>query len=106
MVASSNEIMFPAPLNMTASLQEMLLAIVDNSGPGFRGSEKFILAVRHYLCEALLLNSTSSNKEVMKLSLKIFKPMCRDFKVGFGLLSCLGLKCRGARSCHCSLAVL
>lgn len=61
----------------------MLLAIVDNSGPGFRGSEKFILAVRHYLCEALLLNSTSSNKAVMELSLKIFKPMCRDFKVGW-----------------------
>ncbi|CAM9576954.1 unnamed protein product, partial [Ectocarpus sp. 8 AP-2014] len=59
---------------------EMLLAIVDNSGPGFRGSEKFILAVRHYLCEALLLNSTSSNRAVMELSLKIFKPMCRDFK--------------------------
>lgn len=63
------------------SCQEMLLAIVDNSGPGFRGSEKFILAVRHYLCEALLLNSTSSNRAVMELSLKIFKPMCRDFKV-------------------------
>eukprot|EP00752_Nemacystus_decipiens_P007866 g7027.t2 len=59
---------------------EMLLAIVDHSGPGFRGSEKFILAVRHYLCDALLLNSTSSNKAVMELSLKIFKPMCRDFK--------------------------
>lgn len=61
--------------------QEMLLSIVDNSGPGFRSSEKFILAVRHYLCDALLLNSTSSNRTVMKLSLKIFKPMCRDFKV-------------------------
>ncbi|CAM9332092.1 unnamed protein product, partial [Hapterophycus canaliculatus] len=59
---------------------EMLLAIVENSGPGFRGSEKFVLAVRHYLCEALLLNSTSSNRAVMELSLKIFKPMCRDFK--------------------------
>lgn len=64
-----------------AAAQEMLLSIVDNSGPGFRSSEKFILAVRHYLCDALLLNSTSSNKAVMKLSLKIFKPMCRDFKV-------------------------
>ncbi|CAN0345206.1 unnamed protein product, partial [Scytosiphon promiscuus] len=32
------------------------------------------------LCEALLLNSTSSNRAVMELSLKIFKPMCRDFK--------------------------
>lgn len=59
----------------------MLLSIVDNSGPGFRRGEKFILAVRHYLCEALLLNSTSSNRAVMELSLQIFKPMCRDFKV-------------------------
>lgn len=62
----------------------MLLLIVENSGPGFRGGEKFVLAVRHYLCEALLLNSTSSNRAVMELSLKIFKPMCRDFKVMFG----------------------
>lgn len=62
----------------------MLLSIVDHSGPGFRGSDKFILAVRHYLCEALLLNSTSSNNTVMQLSLKIFKPMCRDFKVRSG----------------------
>lgn len=59
----------------------MLLSIVENGGPGFRNGEKFILAVRHYLCEALLLNSTSSNRTVMELSLKIFKPMCRDFKV-------------------------
>lgn len=64
----------------------MLLSIVESSGPGFRTGEKFILAVRHYLCEALLLNSTSSNRTVMELSLKIFQPMCRDFKVrdGYG----------------------
>ncbi|CAM9457787.1 unnamed protein product, partial [Choristocarpus tenellus] len=59
----------------------MILSIMENCGNGFRSGEKFVLAVRHYLCDALLLNCTSSNRTVAELSLKIFKPMCRDFKV-------------------------
>jgi brefeldin A-inhibited guanine nucleotide-exchange protein len=59
---------------------ELILHILQSSGPGFRTGEKFIYAVRSYLCVSLLGNCTSQVAPVVGLSLQIFVALMDDFK--------------------------
>lgn len=46
---------------------ELLKILLENSGPTFRNSDKFITAIRNYLCLSLLKNSASSLPQVRSL---------------------------------------
>ena len=59
---------------------ELLLDILTNSGPAFRNGEKFIFAIRSYLCVSLLNNCTSQVAQVVGLSLQIFINLIQNFK--------------------------
>lgn len=59
---------------------ELLLDILTNSGPAFRNGEKFIFAIRSYLCVSLLNNCTSQVAQVVGLSLQIFVNLVQNFK--------------------------
>ena len=59
---------------------ELILSILSNSGPAFRGGDKFIYAVRTYLCVSLLSNCTSHHAQVTGLSLQIFSVLLQYFK--------------------------
>ena len=59
---------------------ELLLDILTNSGPAFRNGEKFIFAIRSYLCVSLLNNCTSQVAQVVGLSLQIFVNLIQNFK--------------------------
>lgn len=60
---------------------ELLLHILENSGPVFRSFEKFInTAIRKYLIMSLLTNGVSSNPKVFRLSLSIFLALVSYFK--------------------------
>ena len=59
---------------------ELILHILQSSGPAFRTGEKFIYAVRNYLCVSLLGNCTSQVTQVVGLSLQIFLALMDDFK--------------------------
>lgn len=59
---------------------ELLLGILQNSGPAFRTGDKFIYAVRTYLCVSLLSNCTSHVAQVTDLSLQIFMVLMQHFK--------------------------
>lgn len=54
--------------------------LLQNCGPAFRNGEKFILAVKNYLCHSLLTNSTSQVAQVTGLSLQIFVSLLQNFK--------------------------
>jgi brefeldin A-inhibited guanine nucleotide-exchange protein len=60
---------------------ELLLSILENSGPVFRTDEVFIGAIKHHLCVALSKNGVSSVPEVFELSLSIFLALFSSFKV-------------------------
>ena len=59
---------------------ELLLSILENSGPVFRTDEVFIGAIKHHLCVALSKNGVSSVPEVFELSLSIFLALFSSFK--------------------------
>lgn len=59
---------------------ELILHILQNTGPAFRNEEKFIYAVRQYLCVSLLSNCTSHVAQVTGLSLQIFVVLMETFK--------------------------
>lgn len=59
---------------------ELILHILRSSGLSFRTGEKFIYAVRNYLCVSLLGNCTSQVTQVVGLSLQIFLALMDDFK--------------------------
>jgi len=59
---------------------ELLLHILENCGPAFRTSEKFIYASKSYLCVSILGNCTSQVPLVTSLSLRIFKIAFDVFK--------------------------
>jgi brefeldin A-inhibited guanine nucleotide-exchange protein len=59
---------------------ELLLSVMEHSGPAFRTVDKFIVAVTNYLCVSVLKNCTSANTVVVGLSLRIFVLLSQSFK--------------------------
>jgi brefeldin A-inhibited guanine nucleotide-exchange protein len=59
---------------------ELILHILQNSGPAFRTGERFVYAIRNYLCVSLLGNCTSQVAQVVGLSLQIFVALLDGFK--------------------------
>ena len=57
-----------------------LLSILEHCGPSFRSSDKFVYAIRSYLCLSLLKNCTSVIPAVVNLSLQIFVRLIANFK--------------------------
>jgi brefeldin A-inhibited guanine nucleotide-exchange protein len=59
---------------------ELILAMLENSGPAFCSGERFIFAIQNYLCVSLLKNCISSYMAVAQLGLKIFLVLVYKFK--------------------------
>jgi len=61
-------------------LLQLLYTIIQNSGAKFRSGEKFVWAVRQYLCVSLLKNGVSPIGSIHELSLDLFVLVVRFFK--------------------------
>lgn len=59
---------------------ELILHILEHSGPAFKSGDKFIFAIRQYLCVSLLNNCTSQIAKVAGLSLYVFVALLNGFK--------------------------
>lgn len=59
---------------------ELVLAIINSAGPSFRRGERFIHAIRQYLCQSLLQNCTSNYTQIVGLSLQVFLVLITHFK--------------------------
>lgn len=59
---------------------ELILHILEHSGPAFRSGDKFIFAIRQYLCVSLISNCTSQVTQVIGLSLQVFVALLNGFK--------------------------
>jgi brefeldin A-inhibited guanine nucleotide-exchange protein len=62
----------PLALNSKILSLELILAVFEHCGDAFRNGEKFVYAVKSYLCVSLLKNCMSNMTVVSHLSLKIF----------------------------------
>lgn len=60
---------------------QLILTILQNSGPSFQSSELFSNAIKQFLCVALSKNGVSIITEVFELSLAIFLVLLTNFKV-------------------------
>ena len=58
----------PDPIALQSKILslELLLSLLERGGPEIRDSERFVHAVRQYLCVSLLKNCTSSNTQVRR----------------------------------------
>lgn len=56
---------------------ELLRNVISNSGPAFRSGDRFIYALRQYLCRSLLINCMWNSPEVMDVSFDIFELLLR-----------------------------
>jgi len=59
---------------------ELILNLLQNCGVNFKTNEKFIYAIRNYLCVSLLNNCTSQLAQITGLSLQIFLLLIDNFK--------------------------
>ena len=59
---------------------ELILQVLRESGPAFRGSDKFVSGIREHLCVALLKNCTSAETSIVGVSLRIFIQLMIHFK--------------------------
>jgi brefeldin A-inhibited guanine nucleotide-exchange protein len=59
---------------------QLILSILQNSGPSFQSSDLFAIAIKQYLCVALSKNGVSNVSEVFELSLAIFLALLSSFK--------------------------
>ncbi|KAG9290332.1 hypothetical protein G9A89_007063 [Geosiphon pyriformis] len=62
-----------------ALVLELILSMLDNSGPVFRGEEIYINLMRQALCVSLSQNGVSSNEQLFELSLSIFFLLLRYY---------------------------
>ena len=68
-------------IRLKVILLEMILIVLDNSGPVFRTDPTFIKIVREYLCQSLSINVISPVLEVFELAITIFLVVVGLFKV-------------------------
>ncbi|KAK8487056.1 hypothetical protein V6N13_016274 [Hibiscus sabdariffa] len=61
---------------------ELLKIFLENAGPAFRTSERFLGAIKQYLCLSLLKNSASTLMIVFQLSCSIFISLVSRFRAG------------------------
>ncbi|CAI5713014.1 unnamed protein product [Peronospora destructor] len=59
---------------------ELVKEIVENAGPSLRCNERFVRAIRQYLCQSLLQNCTSNYTQIVSLSLQVFLVLLRNYK--------------------------
>lgn len=59
---------------------ELLLSCLQNAGNVFKTNERFVSAIKQYLCVALSKNGVSSVPQVFELSLAIFVTLLSEFK--------------------------
>ncbi|CAI5746995.1 unnamed protein product [Peronospora destructor] len=59
---------------------ELVKEIVENAGPSLKCGERFVRAIRQYLCQSLLQNCTSNYTQIVSLSLQVFLVLLRNFK--------------------------
>ena len=59
---------------------ELLLSMLDQSGPCFRGSQRFITCIKQHLCMSLLKNGVSSAPRVFKAALQVFVTLLLTLK--------------------------
>lgn len=59
---------------------QLILSILQNSGPSFQSSDLFANAIKQFLCVALSKNGVSNISEVFELSLAIFLALLQSFK--------------------------
>ncbi len=63
---------------------ELLKIVLDGCGPTFRNSERFLSAIRQYLCLSLLKNSASSVSQALQLCCAIFTSLMTKFRCAAG----------------------
>lgn len=61
---------------------ELLKVIVDNGGPIWRSDERFLNAIKQYLCLSLLKNSALSVMSIFQLQCAIFTSLLRKYRSG------------------------
>ncbi|CAK4648565.1 unnamed protein product [Aphanomyces euteiches] len=59
---------------------DLILSILNNGGPTFRESDRFIQLIKQYLCVSLLQNCTSNYTQIVELSLRVFVVLIAQFK--------------------------
>jgi len=59
---------------------ELLKILLDNSGPIFMTSDRFISAIKQYLCLSLLKNAASNIPQVQRLCASIFLVLLLNFR--------------------------
>ena len=70
----------PLALHSKVLSLSLILSILEKSGPAFVNGDKFIYAVRQYLCVSLLKNCMSGNTSIVYLSLRIFIELVHNFR--------------------------
>ncbi|EOA15893.1 hypothetical protein CARUB_v10003980mg [Capsella rubella] len=61
---------------------ELLKVVIDNGGPIWRYDERFLNAIKQYLCLSLLKNSALSVMSIFQLQCAIFTTLLRKYRSG------------------------
>ncbi|KAI1313876.1 Brefeldin A-inhibited guanine nucleotide-exchange protein 2 [Mortierella claussenii] len=63
-----------------ALVLELILSMMNNSGPVFQSDNLFVSAVRQYLCVSLSQNGVSANETLFEFSLSLFLTVLRYYR--------------------------
>ncbi|KAG0244486.1 hypothetical protein B0O80DRAFT_525507 [Mortierella sp. GBAus27b] len=78
--APSNAQQEEASIRGRALVLELLLSMMNNSGPVFQTDNLFVVAVRQYLCVSLSQNGVSANETLFEFSLSLFLTVLRYYR--------------------------
>ncbi|KAF9922928.1 Brefeldin A-inhibited guanine nucleotide-exchange protein 2, partial [Modicella reniformis] len=69
-----------ASIRGRALVLELILSMMNNSGPVFQSDDLFVGAVRQYLCVSLSQNGVSANETLFEFSLSLFLTVLRYYR--------------------------
>jgi len=72
-------VLAPRPAEQVLAL-ELLKILLENSGPQFHSSERFVSAIKQYLCLSLLKNCQSAVPAALRLCCSIFLTLMTKFR--------------------------
>ena len=70
----------PCPCSPQVLALELLKILLENSGPQFRTAERFVSAIKQYLCLSLLKNCQSAVPAALRLCCSIFLTLMTKFR--------------------------
>lgn len=86
-LATINNLENSIQMRTRVAAMQLLIDILENSGPGFRSSKSFVREIRKHLCMTILVNGLATHATIFDKAVTILKILIQHFKAHLKVMS-------------------